>query len=93
VFDYREASLSAADRALCDYAVKLTLAPSSVGPSDVERLREVGFSDQQITIVVQVIGYFNYITRVAEGLGAAREEWMTLSPDDWRRQKGGNYEA
>ena len=65
--------LSPADRALCDYAVKLTLAPGEAGEPDLERLQEEGFSEEALTIAVQVIGYFNYINRVADGLGVDPE--------------------
>ena len=48
---------------------------------DVDDLRGHGFDDAAITIAVQVIGYFNYINRVAEGLGAPVEDWLA---DDGR---------
>ncbi len=72
---------------MCDYAVKLTLTPGEVGQSDIESLRKAGMTDEQITVTVQVISYFNYINRVADGLGVDREDWMTLSHDDWISQK------
>ena len=43
---------------------------------DVDRLREIGFSDEQIVIATQVVGYFNYMNRVADALGVDAEEWM-----------------
>ena len=79
--------LSPADRALCDYAVKLTLAPGEAGEPDLERLQEEGFSEEALTIAVQVIGYFNYINRVADGLGVDPEAWMAHDPGEWRRKK------
>jgi uncharacterized peroxidase-related enzyme len=93
VFDYREARLSREDRALCDYAVKLTLAPGEMTERDVDRLRNHGFSDEQITLAAQVIGYFNYITRIAQGLGVDHESWMDIPYDQWRRDKGHDYLA
>jgi uncharacterized peroxidase-related enzyme len=90
-YDYRAAALSPADRALCDYAVKLTLTPGAMGAADVEALRRHGLSDEAITIATQVIGYFNYITRIAEGLGVDPEPFMTPSPEEWRRRKGRDY--
>jgi len=87
IFDYREADLSAEDRALCEFAVKLTLTPSAMVESDVVALRELGFSDAAITIATQVIAYFNYINRIADGLNVDAEDWMTLDPDEWRERK------
>lgn len=61
--------------------------------TDVAALREHGFLDDQITVAVQVISYFNYINRVAEGLGVNKESWMDVPFDDWRRDKGSEYLA
>ena len=87
IFDYRDADLPAEDRALCDFAVKLTLTPGAMAESDVIAMRTRGFSDIQITIATQVIAYFNYINRIADGLNVDPEDWMTLDPDEWRERK------
>jgi uncharacterized peroxidase-related enzyme len=87
--DYRQADLSDADRALCDYAVKLTLTPGAMTEQDVQTLRAHGFDDAQITIAAQVISYFNYINRIADGLGVDNESWMTKpSKSEWLQRKG-----
>lgn len=91
ILDYRQAELSSADRALCDWAVKLTLAPGDMTEGDIERLRARGFSDEQITIAGQVVGYFNYITRVGDGLGVDDEPWMTPPREEWLRRRGKNW--
>jgi alkylhydroperoxidase family enzyme len=61
---------------LCEYAEKLTRAPAEMGPEDVARLRDAGFDDEGISSATQVIAYFNYINRIAEGLGVPMEEWL-----------------
>ncbi len=58
-----------------------------MGEQDLDVLREHGFSDEQITVATQVIGYFNYINRIADGLGVDDEPWMTPTKDEWFRQK------
>ena len=68
-------------RALCDYAVKLTREPAAVGAADVEALRAHGFSDDAIHDAIQVIAYFNYINRVADGVGIGPEP-------DWGPERG-----
>ena len=75
--DWRTARLSDVDAALCAHAEKLTLSPGDVGRADVDTLREVGLSDEAIHDAVQVVAYFNYINRVADGLGTDLEEDMT----------------
>ena len=52
------------------------LMAAPVGEADLAPLRAHGFSDEAITIAVQVIGYFNYINRIADGLGVEPEAWL-----------------
>ncbi len=58
---------------------------------DVDDLRGHGFDDAAITIAVQVIGYFNYINRVADGLGVDDEPGMKPSKEEWDRRRGRNF--
>ncbi|MCA9716600.1 MAG: peroxidase [Myxococcales bacterium] len=74
--DYRAAALTRADRAMLDYASKLTLRPGEVTRDDVERLRAAGFDDAAIHHVAQITALFAYYNRVVDGLGGAAEpEW------------------
>lgn len=61
--------------------------PRRMVEQDVQLLREAGFSDEQITIAAQVIGYFNYINRIADGLGVDLEERMTMPVEEWLGKK------
>ncbi len=47
-----------------------------MSPIDLDYLRDCGFDDRAIHDATQVIGYFNYITRVADGLGVEPEEFI-----------------
>ena len=54
----------------------LTLDPARVGAAEAEALRAVGLDDASIHDAIQVIAYFNYINRVAEGVGTDLEpDW------------------
>jgi uncharacterized peroxidase-related enzyme len=79
--DYRRATdLDQRTRALCDYARKLTLEPAAVGADEADALRAVGLDDTAIHDAIQVIAYFNYINRIAEGVGTDPEpEWEPRS--------------
>ena len=74
--DWRGANANAIDRALCAYAEKSTYHPSEMGAADIQALRDCGLSDRAIHDAVQVIGYFNYINRVADGLGIENEVFV-----------------
>jgi alkylhydroperoxidase family enzyme len=72
--DYTQAALSAADRAMLDYVAKLTRHAWQVTPEDVGRLRQVGFDDRAILQINLIASWFNYINRVADGLGVGRPD-------------------
>ncbi|MGB0953042.1 MAG: hypothetical protein ACPG31_07440 [Planctomycetota bacterium] len=71
--DWRQAPLEAAELALCAYAEKLTRTPQDMVEKDVEALRAAGWSDLEIHDACQVVAYFNYVNRLADGLGVDLE--------------------
>jgi uncharacterized peroxidase-related enzyme len=74
--NWREAELSSPDRALCEFAARLTHRQQEMSPTDLERLRAHGFDDTAIHDATQVIAYFNYITRIADALGVEPEDFI-----------------
>ena len=67
--NYRHVDLEPRDRALLDFAVKLTKTPEECGPSDLDALRGVGYSDEDILHIVEVTAIFNYNVRLAAATG------------------------
>ena len=55
------------------FALQLTEQPASVEKSDIEELRRVGLDDRAIHAACQVVAYFAYVNRVADGLGVELE--------------------
>ena len=97
--DYTQADLTPADRHMLDFAVKLTRHPAAVGRPDVAGLREAGFEDRQILDIVLATCLFNFMDRLADGLGVAVPpdyarlvaSWLTgpAADQDWLlREKG-----
>ena len=58
---------------MLDYAAKLPREPWNMEAADVEALRVAGFSDVGILDIVQVVGYYAYVNRLADGLGVELE--------------------
>lgn len=79
---WRGAELEPADRALCAFAEKLTLAPGRMAEPDVAELRASGFDDVAIHDAIQVIAYFNYINRVADAVHVELEPEMPPYPGE-----------
>ncbi|MEO9779695.1 MAG: peroxidase-related enzyme [Sedimentitalea sp.] len=59
--------------ALMVYAEKLTLRPGEMEESDVDVLRAAGVNDGEILEANQIIGYFNYVNRLLNGLGVSTD--------------------
>lgn len=65
VMNYRVAKISAKQRAMLDFAVKLTEASAKVDEADRQALRNAGFTDRDIFDIASVAGFFNMTNRVA----------------------------
>lgn len=77
--DWRAAGVSPKRKAMLGYSEKLTLRPWDVTETDVAMLREAGFTDRDILDIAEVVGYYAYVNRIADGLGVSLESWL---PDD-----------
>ena len=65
VMNYRAARLPERERAMLDFAVKLTAEPWLIEEEDRARLRRAGFSDRDIWDITAVAAFFNMTNRVA----------------------------
>jgi len=74
------AGLSAQRVAMLSYAEKLTARPSGMVEDDVTALRDIGFSDRDILDICEVVGYYAYVNRIADGLGVPTESWLPEDP-------------
>ncbi len=73
---------------MVDYAVKLTRSPHSIGKDDIRGLHDLGFDDAAILDICQVTSYYNYVNRLADGLGIELEDsWtddgLTITRDEF----------
>ena len=69
--DYRNTDLSPKMEVVLDYAFKLTTAPYTMAEADVQRLRDCGLADEEVLTINLIASYFNFVNRVALGLGVA----------------------
>ena len=74
--DWRGAELSDARQAMLTYAVKLTVTPGEMVTADVDSLRAAGFSDRDVLDICEVVAYYAYVNRIADGLGVPIEDWI-----------------
>ena len=69
VQDYRRAGLDEKTRAMLDYAIKITKTPVECDEADIEKLRALGFSLDDVYDVITTASVYNYNNRVAEAAG------------------------
>ncbi|MBY4675068.1 peroxidase-related enzyme [Marinobacterium arenosum] len=68
VMNYRVADLPARQRAMLDFAVKLTETPDRIEETDRQALRDAGFSDRDIWDIANIAGFYNMTNRVASAV-------------------------
>lgn len=66
---------------MLEYTARLTLEPWNMKETDVRELRETGFSDEAILDINQVVGYYAFVNRLADGLGVQLEAFWTVKKD------------
>jgi len=65
VMNYRAADLSKRQRAMLDFAVRLTVTPWEVEEEDRDKLRRAGFTDRDIWDIASVAAFYNMTNRLA----------------------------
>jgi len=75
--DWATAGLDDRRVAMLRFADLLTRTPGATSPADVEALHDVGFTDRDVLDIVEVIAYYAYANRIADGLGITLEPWVT----------------
>ena len=80
--DFRKANLDPKDRAMLEYAEKITLSPEQVSENDVSMLRGTGWTDEEILSIAALTSYRNFISRMADALGVElTEDYKSLRKD------------
>ena len=74
--DFHSANLDATTKAILEFAEKVTVAAYTVQPSDLDLLRSHGLDDETIFDVVEIVGFFNSVNRIADALGIELEDFL-----------------
>jgi len=72
--DFQSVDLPQKKRTMINYVLKVTKRPSSVRKKDIDELREAGFDDRDILDINLIASYFNFVNRIALGLGVSFSE-------------------
>ncbi len=81
--DYTKADLDPQTRGMLDYAAKLTREPGAMREADVQKLRDLGLSDEQTLSVALIAAMYAFMTRLADGLGVDVQQDRIESIERW----------
>jgi len=72
--DFSKADISDLDKLILQYAEKITTAADKITQDYINQLKNSGLTEHAIHDIVQVVSYFNYVNRLADGLGVELEQ-------------------
>jgi alkylhydroperoxidase family enzyme len=75
ISDWREADLDEQEKAMLAFTEKFTLSPGEMGDADIDKLRQAGFSEDEILAIGLGAGYRNWVDRIADLLGVEEEKF------------------
>lgn len=67
--NHKTANISEKKQKIIDYVTKLTKKPEEMKKTDIENLLNIGFTDEEILNINLIACYFNFVNRIALGLG------------------------
>ena len=74
--DFRSADIDEATKAMLEFAVKVTKSASTITPADLEHLRSHGLTDEALFAIVEVVGFFCYVNRIADAFGIELDAFL-----------------
>ena len=76
VTDFQRADVDETTKAILDFAVKVTKEASTVTQADLEHLRGYGLTDEALFAIVEVVGFFCYVNRIADAFGIELDDFL-----------------
>lgn len=76
VSDFQTADIDETTKAILAFAVKVTKAAPTVTQADLEHLRSYGLTDEALFAIVEVVGFFCYVNRIADAFGIELDDFL-----------------
>lgn len=74
--DFRNADIDDSTKAILEFAVKVTEAVHTVTSADLQHLRNYGLTDEALFAIVEVVGFFSYVNRIADAFGIELDDFL-----------------
>ena len=72
-----QAGLTASERSLLEYVELVTKSADKTTPEDVQKVRDMGWKEEQIAEAVYVTAMFAFFNRVADAFGVPSQEYLS----------------
>lgn len=76
VTDFQTADIDETTKAILEFVVKVTKAAPTLTPSDLEHLRSHGLTDEALFAIVEVVGFFCYVNKIADAFGIELDDFL-----------------
>lgn len=74
--NFNTAEIDETTKAILQFAVKVTESPHSIRSGDLDYLREFGLTDETLFAIVEIVGFFCYINRMASAFGVELDDFL-----------------
>ncbi|MDE0683712.1 MAG: peroxidase [Candidatus Poribacteria bacterium] len=81
ITDFQTADIDETTKAILEFAVKVTKAAPTVTPADLDHLRSYGLTDEALFAIVEIVGFFSYVNRIADAFGVELDDFLELRRD------------
>ena len=81
ITDFQTADIDETTKAILEFAVKVTKAAPTVTPADLDHLRSYGLTDEALFAIVEIVGFFCYVNRIADAFGIELDDFLELRRD------------
>ena len=76
VTDFQTAAIDDTTKAILEFTVKVTQAAPTITPADLDHLRTYGLTDEALFAIVEVVGFFCYVNRIADAFGIELDDFL-----------------
>lgn len=74
--NFNTAAIDETTKAILQFAVKVTQSSHTVNAADLEHLRKFGLTDETLFAIVEIVGFFCYINRMASAFGVELDDFL-----------------
>ena len=79
--DFQAADIDETTKAILEFAVKVTRAATTVTQADLDHLRSYGLTDEALFAIVEIVGFFSYVNRIADAFGVELDDFLEQRRD------------